>query len=133
VVAQRLVDIPDDIPGGVHDALGVAVALPVDDPGDLAPLLAVPVVVEARERFTVWLDLPDVAVAGLGARLSCASALSVKVTAKVRAVDPQDGHGFWSLIRPGSGTEPPHPPHDTVVLGSWSGISHLLGAGSYWG
>ena len=70
VLAQRLVDVPDDVPGGVHDALGIAVVLPVDDPGDLPPLLGVPVVGEAGERLTVRLDLPDVAVAGLGGRLS---------------------------------------------------------------
>jgi hypothetical protein len=83
VVAQRLVDLPDDIPGGVHDALGVAVALPVDNPGDLAPLLAVPVVVEASERFPVGLDLPDVAVARPGGQAVMCLALSVKVTATV--------------------------------------------------
>src|SRR5829696_4245063 len=59
--------------------------------------------------------------------------LSVRVTAKVRAVDPQDRHGFGSSIRPGSGTGAPQLLHDTVVFGCCSGIWHLLGAGSYWG
>jgi hypothetical protein len=67
VLTQRLVDVPDDVPGSVHDALGIAVGLSVDDPRDLAPLLAVLVVVEAGERLTVRLDLPDVAMTGLGA------------------------------------------------------------------
>jgi hypothetical protein len=45
MLAQQLVDFPDDVPGSVHDALGVAVALPValpvHDPEDLVPLLGV--------------------------------------------------------------------------------------------
>jgi hypothetical protein len=58
MLAQRLVDLPDDVSGGVHDALGVAVALPVDDPADLAHCLVSPVVVEAGERLTYGLTFP---------------------------------------------------------------------------
>jgi len=57
VLAQGLVDLPDDPALLVHDPLGVPVVLAVDDPGDLPPLAAVPVEVVAVERLTVRLAL----------------------------------------------------------------------------
>jgi hypothetical protein len=113
VVAQRLVNVPDDVAGGVQDALGVAIALPVDNPGDSAPLLAVTVVVEARERFTVWLDLPDVAVAGLGGEAVMRLGLSAKITAKVVAFAERPSEARASRDEPLSARRDLQPPSRT--------------------